>query len=146
MKIKQKLLAKAGFTFLCCISSCAFANYITHVIINSQEQGGALSDLWFFVLYVLQIASAVAAVFYGDILLERGRLFKEWHSTSEPPDVICAVDRPEVIFVTIDGCLFNGIYNAEDEKYHGYDGLDFPASEIMAWTNRKIFFHNRLKE
>ena len=146
MKIKKNLLAKAGLAFLCCISCCAFANYITFAAIKSQEDNSALCNLWFFVVHVIQVASAVASVIYGEILLTRGRLLKEWYRASESPDIICGTDRPEVIFVTIDGCLFNGIYNAGDKKFHGYDGLDFPATEIMAWANHQITFHNRLKE
>ena len=136
---KKKLNAKAGLAFLCCISCCAFANYITYVVIKSSPDDDMFPNWWFFAIYVIQITTALMAAIYGDILLKRGRLLKDWHSTKELPDKICG-KKPEVIFVTIDGCLFNGYYDADDNLFHGWDSLDFSADEVMAWTNQKITF------
>ena len=145
MKIKNSTLAKAGLAFLCCISCSAFANYVTYLVISSHEENGLFGDLWFFVLFVIQVAAAVAAVVYGDILLTRGRLVDVWYSTSDRPDAICGTDRPEVVFITVDGCLFNGVYDAEDERYHGYDGLIFPVAEVKAWADYQITYHGKMR-
>ena len=141
MNKKKQLTAKAGLAFLCCVSCCAFTNYVTYLVIRSYSGSRWLADLWYFLVYVIQVASAVMAVFYGDVLLKRGRLLRDWHSTKELPDVLCGTEKPEVIFMTIDGCLFNGFYDANDKKFHGWDSLDFPLDEVMAWTNQKIVFH-----
>ena len=144
MNKKKQLNAKAGLAFLCCISCCAIANYVTYMVILSYNDGGAFADLWFFLVYVIQVVAAMMAAIYGDILLKRGRLLKDWHSTKELPNTLCGMERPEVIFMTIDGCLFNGIYDASDQRFHGWDSLDFPLDEVMAWTDQKIKFHQTL--
>ena len=144
MNKRKQLIAKAGLAFLCCISCCAFANYVTYMVIKSYTDGGMFADLWFFLVYVIQVAAAVMAAVYGDILLKRGKLLKDWHSTKVLPDEFCGTEKPEVIFMTIDGCLFNGIYDAKDQQFHGWDSLDFPLDEVMAWTDQKIQFHHSL--
>ena len=109
MNKRKQLIAKAGLAFLYCISCCAFANYVTYMVIKSYTDGGMFADLWFFLVYVIQVAAAVMAAVYGDILLKRGKLLKDWHSTKVLPDEFCGTEKPEVIFMTIDGCLFNGM-------------------------------------
>ncbi len=142
MDKKNQILAKAGLAFLSCISCCAFANYVTYEVIVSFTDGGMFADLWFFLVYVIQVVTALMSAIYGDALLKRGRLLKDWHSTKDLPDKVCGEPCPDVIFMTIDGCLFNGIYDSEDQQFHGWDSLDFPLDEVMAWTNQKISFRN----
>lgn len=144
MNKKKHLLAKAGLAFLCCISCCAFANYVTYIVIKSYTDGSTFADMWFFIVFAIQVTTAVIAVIYGDMLLKRGRLLKDWHNTKELPDVICGMEKPEVIFITIDGCLFNGFFDAKEQKFHGWDSLDFPLDEVMAWTEQKVKFHSAL--
>ena len=93
---KKKLSAKAGLAFLCCISCCAFANYITYEVIKSSSEDGLFANWWFFMVYVIQVVAALMAAVYGDILLKRGRLLKDWHSTKELPDVVCGKKKPDV--------------------------------------------------
>lgn len=140
---KKKMNAKAGLAFLCCISCCAFANYITYEVIKSSSEDGLFANWWFFMVYVIQVVAALMAAVYGDILLKRGRLLKDWHSTKELPDVVCGKKKPDVIFLTVDGCLFNGFYDADDCLFHGWDTLEFPIDEVMAWTNQKIIFRQQ---
>ena len=73
MNKRKQLIAKAGLAFLYCISCCAFANYVTYMVIKSYTDGGMFADLWFFLVYVIQVAAAVMAAVYGDILLKRGK-------------------------------------------------------------------------
>lgn len=47
--------------------------------------------------------------------------------------------RREVVFVTVDGCLFNGLYLHEEQVFHGYDSLDFKPDEILAWSTCQFY-------
>ena len=135
MKIKNYLFAKAGFAFLCCTACCAFFNYLTFVFFSDMES----MKNWLFLLYTIQVAAAVMAVIYGDSLIKRRRFIWEWHGMDELPMPSNGKDKTEVVFVTVDGSLFNGLYLHEEQVFHGYDSLDFKPDEILAWSTSQFY-------
>ena len=135
MKIKNYLFAKAGFAFLCCTACCAFFNYLTFVFFSDMES----MKNWLFLLYTIQVAAAVMTVIYGDSLIKRRRFIWEWHGMDELPMPCNGKDKTEVVFVTVDGCLFNGLYLHEEQVFHGYDSLDFKPDEIQAWSTCQFY-------
>ena len=135
MKIKNYLFAKAGFAFLCCTACCAFFNYLTFVFFSDMES----MKNWLFLLYIIQVAAAVMTVIYGDSLIKRRRFIWEWHGMDELPMPSNGKDKTEVVFVTVDGCLFNGLYLHEEQVFHGYDRLDFKPDEILAWSTSQFY-------
>lgn len=135
MKIKNYLFAKAGFAFLCCTACCAFFNYLTFVFFSDMES----MKNWLFLLYTIQVAAAVMTVIYGDSLIKRRRFIWEWHGMDELPMPSNGKDKTEVVFVTVDGCLFNGLYLHEEQVFHGYDSLDFKPDEILAWSTCQFY-------
>ena len=132
---------KAGFAFFCCTSLCAFFNFITLSFIRSCDHSDIGHFLWNFLIYVLQVSAAIATVYYGERLVKQRKIDWKWYPMDVLPDMLTNENVSEVIFVTIDGCLFNGIYRREDRKFHGFDGLDFPVSEVVAWSDGKITVH-----
>jgi hypothetical protein len=54
-------------------------------------------------------------------------------TSDRTPDKVSHKDETKVIFLTIDGCLFNGHYYADKKLFSGYDGLDFHLDEVYAW-------------
>ena len=128
MKIKNYLFAKAGFAFLCCTACCAFFNYLTFVFFSDMES----MKNWLFLLYIIQVAAAVMTVIYGDSLIKRRRFIWEWHGMDELPMPSNGKDKTEVVFVTVDGCLFNGLYLHEEQVFHGYDSL-------LAWSTSQFY-------
>lgn len=132
---------KAGFAFFCCTSLCAFFNFITLSFIRSCDHSDIGHFLWHFLIYALQVSAAIATVYYGERLVRHRKIDWKWYPMDVLPDMLTNENVTEVIFVTIDGCLFNGIYRREDRKFHGFDGLDFPVSEVAAWSGEKITVH-----
>lgn len=132
---------KAAFAFFSCTSLCAFFNFITLSFIRSCDHSDIRHFLWHFLIYVLQVSAAIATVYYGERLVRQRKIDWKWYPMDVLPDMLTNENVTEVIFVTIDGCLFNGIYRREDRKFHGFDGLDFPVSEVAAWSGEKITVH-----
>ena len=141
MKIKNKNLMKAGFAFFCCTSLCAFFNFITLSFLKSDSHSNLLHCMWHFLVYVLQVSAAIATVYYGERLVSQRKMTCGWYPMDILPDMLTNKNISEVIFVTTDGCLFNGIYRRDDKKFHGFDGLDFPISQVAAWSDEKIAVH-----
>lgn len=139
MKTKNYLFARAGFAFLCCTACCAFFNYMTFVTFLPLSYGKESLKVWMFLLYLIQIAAAVMTVLYGDSLIKRRRFIWEWHGKDELPVPDKGKKKTEVVFVTIDGCLFNGLYLHEENVFHGYDSLDFKPDEIVAWSTCQFY-------
>ena len=140
MKIKNKNLMKAGFAFFCCTSLCAFFNFITLSFLKSDSHSNLLHCMWHFLVYV-QVSAAIATVYYGERLVSQRKMTCGWYPMDILPDMLTNKNISEVIFVTTDGCLFNGIYRRDDKKFHGFDGLDFPISQVAAWSDEKITVH-----
>ena len=138
MNFKNHLFAKAGFAFLCSTACCALFNYLSFVFLLPGDEHGEKMKAWLFILYTVQVATAVIAVVYGDILIRRRRFIWKWHGMDELPDVSNG-KRKEVVFVTVDGCLFNGFYLPDENKFHGYDGLDFNLDEVLAWSSSQFY-------
>ena len=141
MKIKNKNLMKAGFAFFCCTSLCAFFNFITLSFLKSDSHSNLLHCMWHFLVYVLQVSAAITTVYYGERLVSQRKMTCGWYPMDILPDMLTNKNISEVIFVTTDGCLFNGIYRRDDKKFHGFDGLDFPISQVAAWSDEKITVH-----
>lgn len=139
MKTKNYLFARAGFAFLCCTACCAFFNYMTFVTFLPLSYGKESLKVWMFLLYIIQVAAAVMTVLYGDSLIKRRRFIWEWHGKDELPVPDKGKKKTEVVFVTIDGCLFNGLYLHEENVFHGYDSLDFKPNEIVAWSTCQFY-------
>lgn len=139
MKTKNYLFARAGFAFLCCTACCAFFNYMTFVTFLPLSYGKESLKVWMFLLYLIQLAAAVMTVLYGDSLIKRRRFIWEWHGKDELPVPDKGKKKTEVVFVTIDGCLFNGLYLHEENVFHGYDSLDFKPDEIVAWSTCQFY-------
>lgn len=139
MKTKNYLFARAGFAFLCCTACCAFFNYMTFVTFLPLSYGKESLKVWMFLLYLIQVAAAVMTVLYGDSLIKRRRFIWEWHGKDELPVPDKGKKKTEVVFVTIDGCLFNGLYLHEENVFHGYDSLDFKPDEIVAWSTCQFY-------
>lgn len=139
MKTKNYLFARAGFAFLCCTACCAFFNYMTFVTFLPLSYGKESLKVWMFLLYIIQVAAAVMTVLYGDSLIKRRRFIWEWHGKDELPVPDKGKKKTEVVFVTIDGCLFNGLYLHEENVFHGYDSLDFKPDEIVAWSTCQFY-------
>ena len=138
MKIKNYLFAKAGIAFLCCTACCAFLNYMTFVTFQPMVSGKESLKVWMFILYVIQAATAVMTIVYGDYLVKHRRLGWKWHGMDELPVPEDGHEKVEVVFVTIDGCLFNGNYYQKEKVFRGYDGLDFKQDEILAWSTSQF--------
>ena len=139
MKTKNYLFARAGFAFLCCTACCAFFNYMTFVTFLPLSYGKESLKVWMSLLYIIQVAAAVMTVLYGDSLIKRRRFIWEWHGKDELPVPDKGKKKTEVVFVTIDGCLFNGLYLHEENVFHGYDSLDFKPDEIVAWSTCQFY-------
>ena len=138
MNLKKHLFAKAGFALLCSTACCALFNYMTFVSFQSSVSGKESLKVWLFGLYIIQVFTAVISVFYGSILIQRRRFIWKWHGMDELPNVSNG-KRKEVVFVTVDGCLFNGFYLPDENKFHGYDGLDFNPDDITAWSSSQFY-------
>lgn len=139
MKIKNYLFAKAGFAFLCSTACCAFFNYMTYVTFQPVSYGKESLKVWMFLLFLIQVSVAIITVIYGDSLIKRRRFIWEWHGMDELPMPCKGKDKTEVVFVTVDGCLFNGLYLHEEQVFHGYDSLDFKPDEILAWSTCQFY-------
>lgn len=139
MKTKNYLFARAGFAFLCCTACCAFFNYMTFVTFLPLSYGKESLKVWMFLLYLIQVAAAFMTVLYGESLIKRRRFIWEWHGKDELPVPDKGKKKTEVVFVTIDGCLFNGLYLHEENVFHGYDSLDFKPDEIVAWSTCQFY-------
>ena len=140
MKIQKKNFAKASFAFLLCICLCGFFNYITLTFLGNVESHDTKRSILLFLVYFFQVQSALVAVFYGARLMthrddeDDEDDVCDFQFTSEmTPDEVSQQNDTKVVFFTIDGCLFNGIYHADKEKFCGYDGLDFPLKEVLVW-------------
>lgn len=92
-----------------------------------------------FLLFLIQVSVAIITVIYGDSLIKRRRFIWEWHGMDELPMPSNGKDKTEVVFVTVDGCLFNGLYLHEEQVFHGYDSLDFKPDEILAWSTCQFY-------
>ena len=132
---------KAGFAFFCCTSLCAFFNYITLSFLKTCGHSNMQHCLWHFLIYALQVSAAIATIYYGEQLIREKKMTWGWYSMDVLPDMLTNEDLSEVIFVTIDGCLFNGYYRRYDKKFHGFDGMDFPVSQVAAWSDQKVTIH-----
>ena len=141
MKIKNKDLLKAGFAFFCCTSLCAFFNFITLSFLKMDDHSDIQHCLWHFLVYALQVSAAIVTVFYGERLVRNRKTTWDWYPMDVMPDELTDKDLSEVIFVTTDGCLFNGFYRRDDKKFHGFDGLDFPVEQVAAWSDQKMTIH-----
>ena len=134
MKTLDKNYSRASFAFLCCICFCGFLNYILLTFLDKRGIFNTRQTIGLFCIYFFQVQTALVSIYYGYQLLRTKKDSTDWHYTDElTPDALTDDEKPMVIFFTIDGCLFNGIYNAVDKKFHGYDGLDFPLDEIFMW-------------
>ena len=140
MKIKNYLFAKAGIAFLCCTACCAFLNYMTFVTFP-MTSGKESLKVWMFILYVLQATTAVMTIVYGDNLVRHRTGGWQWHGMDTLPVPEDGHEKVEVVFVTIDGCLFNGFYFQMNKVFRGYDGLDFKQNEILAWSTSRFLVH-----
>lgn len=141
MKFKNKNLMKAGFAFFCCTSLCAFFNYITLSFLKSDSHSDLTHCMWHFLVYFLQVSAAIATVYYGERLINQRKMTWGWYPMDVLPDMLSNKDVSEVIFVTNDGCLFNGVYRKDDKKFHGFDGMAFLISEVAAWSDQKVTIH-----
>lgn len=139
MKIKNYLFAKAGLAFLCCTACCAFFNYMTYVTFQPVSYGKESLKVWMFLLYLIQVATAIMTVIYGNSLFKCQRFVWKWHGIDELPLPHKGKDKTEVVFVTVDGCLFNGFYLPKEKKFHGYDSLDFNTDEVLAWSSSQFY-------
>lgn len=139
MKIKNYHFAKAGFAFLCSTACCAFFNYMTYVTFQPVSYGKESLKVWMFLLFLIQVSVAIITVIYGDSLIKRRRFIWEWHGMDELPMPSNGKDKTELVFVTVDGCLFNGLYLHEEQVFHGYDSLDFKPDEILAWSTCQFY-------
>ena len=136
MNIKNKNFAFASLAFLCCICLCGFFNYITLTFLDNVEIHDTKRSILLFLVYFFQVQMALVSIYYG---------FRLWPpkdddddvqfflTSDKTPDKVSSKDIPEVIFLTTDGCLFNGHYHADKKLFCGYDGLDFPLNEVFAW-------------
>lgn len=139
MKFKNYPFAKAGFAFLCSTACCAFFNYMTFVTFQPVSYGKESLKVWMFLLFLIQIGTAIMTVAYGDILFKSRKFVWEWHGMDELPKPINDEKKTKVVFVTVDGCLFNGLFFHETNVFHGYDSLDFKPDEILAWSTCQLY-------
>ena len=137
MKNQKKIFAKASFAFLLCICLCGFFNYITLTFLDNTEIHDTKRSILTFLVYFFQVGTALVAIFYGDRLITHRRSHEggeKFHLTSElTPEKVSHQNETNVVFVTIDGCLFNGHYHADKKLFYGYDGLDFSLDEVLLW-------------
>ena len=146
MNCKNKNLMNAAFAFFCCTSLCAFFNFITLSFLKTCDHSNMWHCLWHFLVYALQVSAAIATVYYGELLVKQRRMVWDWYPMDVLPDMLTNEDLYEVIFVTTDGCLFNGFYRKDDKKFHGFDGLDFPVSQVAAWSDQKLTINIKREE
>ena len=136
MNIKNKNFAFASLAFLGCICLCGFFNYITLTFLDDMEIHDTKRSILLFLVYFFQVQMALVSIYYGFRLWppkeddEDDQVFYTYERT---PDMVSHKDETKVIFVTIDGCLFNGYYYADKKIFSGYDGLDFHLDEVYAW-------------
>ena len=139
MRFKNRKFTKASFAFLCFACLCGFFNYITLSFLHTSDSAGASGGWWQFAVYFFQVAAALATIYYGERLLSARKDDKEWFYTAlKTPDELSRQKETKVIFITVDGCLFNGHYSSDDRIFYGYDGLDFPLEEVGMWTIQKV--------
>ena len=139
MRFKNRKFTKASFAFLCFACLCGFFNYITLSFLHASGSSGASGGWWQFAVYFFQVAAALATIYYGERLLSARKDDKEWFYTAlKTPDELSRQKETKVIFITVDGCLFNGRYSSDDRIFYGYDGLDFPLEEVGMWTIQKV--------
>ncbi len=144
MKIQKKIFAKASFAFLLCICLCGFFNYITLTFLDHTEIHDTKRSILIFLVYFFQVETALVAIFYGDRLIAHRKDYNEgpecYLTSNKLPDEVSHQDRTNVVFVTFDGCMFNGIYHADKKLFCGFDGLDFSLDEISMWYIQKRSF------
>ena len=139
MRFKNRKFTKASFAFLCFACLCGYFNYITLSFLYANGSAGASGGWWQFAVYFFQVAAALATIYYGERLLSARKDDKEWFYTAlKTPDELSRQKETKVIFITVDGCLFNGHYSSDDRIFYGYDGLDFPLEEVGMWTIQKV--------
>lgn len=139
MRFINKKFTKASFAFLCFTCLCGFFNYQTLTWVPASEPVGTIGALWHFSLYFFQVAAALVTIYYGERLMRVRENDKEWHYAAVmTPEKETRLEESKVIFITVDGCLFNGIYNARDGMFYAYDGLDFPPCEVSVWTLQTV--------
>ena len=137
MKIQKIIFAKASFAFLLCICLCGFFNYITLTFLDHTEIHDTKGSILTFLVYFFQVSAALVAIFYGDRLIAHRKDDADavdfFLTADITPEKVSHQDRTKVVFVTTDGCLFNGFYYADKKMFCGYDGLDFPLDEVLTW-------------
>lgn len=138
MTIKNKRMRKAGLAFFCSTSLCTFINLISLTSIKARNSPAKRHVLWNFLICGMQVVTSLAAVNYGKRLAKQGKMIDKWYSMDVLPDDITGEDLSDVVFVTYDGCLYNGHYNRDNQIFHSYVGLDFNLNEIAAWTDQDI--------
>ena len=146
MKTKNKDFTKAGLAFFCSTALCAFFNYLTLSFLKTNGATDVRQSLLHITVYVLQVAAVLTTINYGERLIRHRRMKWDWYPMDILPDELTHKDLSEIIFVTTDGCLFNGYYRRDDKKFHGFDGLDFPVSQIAAWSDQKMTIHLKGKQ
>ena len=137
MKTINKNFAFASLAFLCCIGLCGFFNYITLTFLDNTEVHDIKCSILTFLVYFFQVQTALVSIYYGFRLWTDRKSDDDnvpfFLTSDKTPDMVSCKDKTKVVFVTIDGCLFNGHYYADKKIFCGYDGLDFPLDEVYAW-------------
>ena len=141
MKTKNNEFSKAGLAFFCSTVLCAFFNYLTLSFMKTNSPINVRQSLLHITVYVLQVAAVLTTIYYGERLIRHRKKTWDWYPMDILPDELTHKDLSEVIFVTTDGCLFNGVFRKDDMKFHGFDGLDFPVSQVAAWSDQKMTIH-----
>ena len=131
-------MRKAGLAFLWSTSLCTFINLITLSSIMARNYPPKRRILWHFLIGGMQVAASLATVSYGKKLARQGKMIDKWYPMDILPDDITDKDLSDVVFVTHDGCLYNGYYNRNNQMFHSYVGLDFNLNEIAAWSDQDI--------
>ena len=124
---KSAVVALAA-TMLFCLS----LSFVTMRLFGRQDGDG-----WFYVhgtvcFVCLFLAMTISAVFAGHALI-RIYIKYGWRDVSKLPEIR---ERTKyVAFITMEHCLYNGVYDKEEKLFTTYDGLVFRQSEIISWCN-----------
>ena len=138
MKNQKIVFIKASLAFMCCVTTCGILNIITLASLGEYAIHDTKHCVLHFFVYLIQGITSIVCVDYGYRLWcarkTNGKYIYWYHTREKTPDMVVNQKETKVIFITVDGCLFNGTYHADNKKFYGYDGLDFPVEEIYAWA------------
>ena len=132
MKLQKRNLKSAVVSLAATMLFCLCLCFVTTRLFGRQDGDG-----WFYVhgtvcFVCLFVDMAISAAFAGHALM-RIYIKYGWHDISKLPDITQRTRH--IAFITKEHCLYNGIYDQEQELFMTYDGMVFRQDEVISWCN-----------